>query len=82
MTNCVPCPKCRSAGAERITFTWWGGLLGSRLINHVRCPACRYAYNGKTGKDNTAAIVVYLIVVGGSLFFLLFVIGVVLGGLS
>lgn len=45
-------------------FTWWGGLLGPKLLTHVKCRACGKQYNGKTGKDNTTNIVIYFIVVG------------------
>ena len=27
MANYQPCPKCQSLGAERMKFTWWGGVL-------------------------------------------------------
>jgi hypothetical protein len=56
------CPKCGGSHATPVTFTWWGGLVGPRLLNHVRCTSCRYAYNGKTGRPNTAGIAVYTLV--------------------
>lgn len=64
MTNFAPCPKCRSAGAERVKFTWWGGLLGPKILTHVKCLQCGFAYNGKTGRENTTGIVLYSLVVG------------------
>jgi DNA-directed RNA polymerase subunit RPC12/RpoP len=55
------CPHCGSpGGADRVTFTWWGGLLGPALFNHVRCRRCQNCYNGRTGQPNTTAIAVYL----------------------
>lgn len=45
-------------------FTWWGGIIGPKILTHVKCPGCRYAYNGKTGRDNTTGIVIYSVVVG------------------
>jgi len=54
------CPACGSRNAKKISWTWWGGILGPRLFNHVRCNQCRTAYNGKTGNYNTTAIAVYL----------------------
>lgn len=60
----APCPKCNASGAERISFTWWGGLIGPRILTHVKCPGCGYSYNGKTGRDNTVGIVIYSIIVG------------------
>ena len=56
-------------------FTWWGGLVGARIINHVECPACHKRFNGKTGQDNTTNIAIYVAVVaavfGTVLYFLL-----------
>lgn len=56
------CPKCGGTEATPVSFTWWGGLVGPRLLNHVRCTSCSYAYNGKTGRPNTAGIAVYTLV--------------------
>lgn len=64
MTNYAPCPQCRQTAAERIKFTWWGGILGPRILTHVKCQSCGKQYNGKTGKENTAGIAVYIVVVG------------------
>ena len=59
----APCPKCNAVGDERMSFTWWGGVIGPRLLTHVKCPRCGHAYTGKSGKDNTAGIVVYSAIV-------------------
>ena len=64
MTQYAPCPKCGVTGAERMSFTWWGGIIGPRVLTHVKCPGCGYGYNGKSGKDNTTGIVIYSIIVG------------------
>src|SRR5229473_2099811 len=35
------CPNCSSPGhADKISFTWWGGLVGPAIFNHVRCREC------------------------------------------
>ena len=47
-----------------MSFTWWGGIIGPRVLTHVKCPGCGYGYNGKSGKDNTTGIVIYSIIVG------------------
>lgn len=74
MTKYAACPKCHSSESDQVKFTWWGGLLGPRLLNHVKCPRCGHTYNGKTGHDNTAGVVIYsvsvAIIVFGVLFFL------------
>jgi hypothetical protein len=63
MTSYVPCPKCNGA-AEKLKFTWWGGVLGPKILTHVKCMTCGHRYNGKNGKDNTNGIIIYSVVVG------------------
>ncbi len=70
-TSYAPCPKCGASDAKAVSFTWWGGVLGPKMLNHVKCQACRAAYNGKTGKDNTAGIAIYFVVVGVLAFVLM-----------
>lgn len=60
----VPWPNCGSGDSHLLKFTWWGGVLGPRLLSHVKCPDCSKKYNGKSGKDNTAGIVIYSLVAG------------------
>ncbi len=64
MTNYAPCPFCGVANAEKVKFTWWGGLLGPKILSVVKCLSCGKSYNGKTGKDNTTNIVIYSVIVG------------------
>ena len=59
----APCPKCRNSAGEKIRFTWWGGILGPKILTHVKCCDCGNKYNGKSGKDNTTGIVIYSAVV-------------------
>jgi hypothetical protein len=73
MSDYARCPQCEEQNAEKVGFTWWGGAIGPRLMHHVRCRGCRTQYNGRTGKSNSGAIGVYvvvtaLIVVGVMLF--------------
>jgi len=68
------CPQCGSEAVSPVKYTWWGGLLGPKILHHTRCQTCKYTYNGKTRKSNTAAIVVYTVVFTGLaavVFFLL-----------
>jgi len=61
----MQCPKCRNEVVPNpVGFTWWGGLIGSKIINHVQCPMCAARFNGRTGGDNTGAIAIYMVVVG------------------
>ena len=74
MNDFLSCPRCGSYSVKKVPYTWWGGALGPALLTHVRCQSCGTAYNGKTGRSNSAAIAVYLIVataVMGVLFYLL-----------
>lgn len=73
------CPACGSRNSKRISWTWWGGVIGPRMFSHVRCNQCGTAYNGKTGNYNTTAIAVYL---GVSFLVGLVVFGVVAFGLA
>ncbi|MBI1372935.1 MAG: hypothetical protein GC159_09265 [Phycisphaera sp.] len=57
------CPSCSERKATKVSFTWWGGVIGPSLFTHVKCGGCGTCYNGKTGKSNATAIVVYTIVV-------------------
>ncbi|MEJ7602088.1 MAG: hypothetical protein WKG01_29595 [Kofleriaceae bacterium] len=59
----MECPSCHQHGEPRgIGFTWWGGVLGPKLLNHVECTACGARFNRKTGRDNKRAIMMYMIV--------------------
>ena len=51
-------------------------------MTHVKCGACGTAYNGKTGKDNTTNIAIYLIVSAVIAFFLMLVVFFALGVLT
>ena len=55
------CPNCGARGdATKVTFTWWGGIVGPALFSHVQCNECGAGYNGKTGKSNNTAIAIYV----------------------
>lgn len=62
MNGVVPCPRCGGV-SERLKFTWWGGILGPKILSHVKCGSCGYKYNGKSGKDNTTGIIIYSVIV-------------------
>lgn len=63
MSEFAPCPKCSSLkNPRKVTFTWWGGLVGPSLLNHVKCQDCGAGYNGKTGTSNTVPITIYIVV--------------------
>jgi hypothetical protein len=55
----APCPKCNTASASKVGFTWWGGALGPRLFKVVKCQQCGTQYNGRTGGKLTKVIIGY-----------------------
>lgn len=58
----MPCPRCRMPEPQPVKFTWWGGVLGPKMLSHVKCQQCKLAYNGKSGQSNTKGIVIYSII--------------------
>lgn len=64
------CPKCGSGLVTPVKYTWWGGLIGPKLLHHTKCESCKYRYNSKTRKSNTTGIVLYSVI----LFILVFAI--------
>lgn len=73
MNEYAPCPKCGATDAAQMSFTWWGGVIGPKILTHVKCAQCKATFNGKTGKDNTTNIVIYSVVVGLIVFALVLV---------
>ena len=82
MNQYAPCPKCSQSAAQKVSFTWWGGLIGPKILTHVKCGMCGTGYNGKTGKDNTTNIIIYSVVVIVILFFLMMLMFFALGVLT
>ena len=64
----VPCPRCRMPSPQPVKFTWWGGMLGPKMLSHVKCQQCGLAYNGKSGQSNTTGIVIYAVIVNVIVF--------------
>lgn len=65
------CPRCGQYAGQEPKFTWWGGAIGHKIIGHVKCKACGFGFNKKTGKSTTGAIVIYSIVANVVIFALL-----------
>jgi predicted RNA-binding Zn-ribbon protein involved in translation (DUF1610 family) len=57
-----PCPRCGAYGAKRVVWTPWGSFYGPAMFTHVRCPECRYGYNGKTGGSNLIPAIIFVTV--------------------
>lgn len=59
------CPKCGASRSTKVSFTWWGGILGPAIFGLVRCNRCSTQYNTRNGKPIGAGhIIVYSVVVG------------------
>ncbi len=56
------CPKCGGTHNAPPTFTWWGGLIGHKVLSHVVCSQCGTGFNRKTGQSNNINIAIYMIV--------------------
>lgn len=56
------CYNCGADRASRVGWTFWGGIIGPAILCHVKCARCGTTYNGRSGKSNTTAIVIYLVV--------------------
>src|SRR5438105_3046762 len=52
----ITCPRCGQYAARQPSFTWWGGLIGPKMLSHAVCDACGFGFNQKTGKSNTGPI--------------------------
>jgi hypothetical protein len=56
------CYNCGADAAARVSYTFWGRIIGPAMICHVRCGRCGTTYNGRTGKSNDTAILIYILV--------------------
>lgn len=55
------CYNCGETNYQRVRYTLWGGILGPKLLNHVKSNNCKTTYNGKTGQSNKQKIILYMI---------------------
>lgn len=72
MSQHVPCVKCATPDPQPVKFTWWGGVIGPKLLHHVKCGRCGNVYNGKTGASNTQGIIIYTLVIMAVAFMIFF----------
>lgn len=64
------CPRCNSHDVKAPGYTFWGGVIGPKLLNHRICRACNFGFNAKTRRSNMGAIITYQVV----LFIIAFVV--------
>jgi len=66
--NGAVCPQCSASPAKEIKYTWWGGLLGPKMMHLHKCQSCGFQFNAQTGKATKNAIIAYNLVVLGVAF--------------
>ena len=49
----MPCPRCRQVGASIRKWSWWGGLIGPKIMKQATCRFCQQDFNYQTGKPIT-----------------------------
>ncbi len=57
------CPVCGSQNVAPVTYTWWGGVIGPKILHHTKCKDCKHTYNRKTRQTNTKAIILYSVII-------------------
>ncbi|MGE0550965.1 MAG: hypothetical protein AB7O24_34350 [Kofleriaceae bacterium] len=62
LVTSAPCYGCGSTNANKVGFSWWGGLLGPKMFNHVVCAQCGKTFDSNTGRSNDTKIAIYLLV--------------------
>jgi hypothetical protein len=56
------CPQCNSDNTKEVKYTWWGGLLGPKMMNLQKCEGCGFQFNRVTRQSVKNAIVMYNLV--------------------
>ena len=59
-TTYKPCPRCGAEEPKKVKWTAWGSFYGPALFSHVACQECGYGYNGKTGRSNLVAAIIFV----------------------
>ena len=68
----IPCPRCGQIGANIRTWSWWGGLLGPKILKQATCMFCNQDFNHQTGKPITGQTVALYVLVPFAIIFGLF----------
>lgn len=56
-----PCPGCGGGPIAEPSFTWWGGLVGHKLLNVERCKSCRRWWVKGTARPGGTRVMIYMI---------------------
>src|SRR5947207_9340852 len=53
------CPGCGGGPLAEPSFTWWGGLVGHKILGVERCESCRKWWVKKTGAPGGTRVLIY-----------------------
>jgi hypothetical protein len=53
------CPACGTGKLSQPTFTWWGGLIGHKILGIERCTSCKRWWVKKTGRPGGTRVLIY-----------------------
>jgi hypothetical protein len=68
------CPGCGGGPLVEPGFTWWGGLVGHKILGVEKCESCRHWWVKGTGQPGDTRVTIYKVVgiVLGLLFAVLY----------
>ena len=56
------CPGCGGGPLHEPSFTWWGGLVGHKLLGVEQCKQCKKWWTKSTGQSGDARVAAYLVI--------------------
>ena len=57
-----PCPGCGIGPLEEPSFTWWGGLVGHKILGVEQCRACRRWWVKGTAQPGGGRVTAYVVI--------------------
>ncbi len=57
------CPRC-GGYTKKVGYTWWGGIIGPKMMNLHKCANCKLSFNATTMQSAETAIIIYAVVTG------------------
>ena len=57
----VRCPRCPAGEVVPLGWSWWGGMLGARVLRYVRCLECGSAWSRIWGRSVPGMIALVLL---------------------
>jgi hypothetical protein len=56
------CRGCGGGPLEEPSFTWWGGLVGHKLLGVEQCKRCKKWWVKETGQPGDTRVTIYMVV--------------------